>query len=296
MDIGLTLLTFTYNAASELKQLLQAMVGYVDEIIIVDSNSSDGTPDIARKYGAKVYRAPRLGYQDPLRPYGLKLCTNDWVINVDVDESPTKALLRGLRNYVKQAERLGYVAISVPFINIGLGGFIGWTTDKVKIFNRKYVEFKGLVHEVPEVKGRVMRLSLPNAIIHRYLNRGFLDRLRREAQYLYLAEITTKPTLRRLHILPNRWVIRKILDVEIPRPILALVLTHRPVTALIQLALRYRRRLSAKAIIYYTLYKTMQLIPYVTRNGWKAGAARIIERIGVSELLRNKIRIEGCGA
>ena len=78
-------LVITYNEEKNIQRCVKTLFKVCEEVIIIDSNSSDKTAEIAEKHGAKVYYQKFLG--DGLqRRHGLQFCKNDWILNPDTDE------------------------------------------------------------------------------------------------------------------------------------------------------------------------------------------------------------------
>lgn len=84
----------TRDEAERLPRTLAAL-GWADEIVVVDSGSTDSTCEIARGAGAAVHHRDWTGY-GPQKVHAESLCRNDWVLNVDADEVVTPALAREL--------------------------------------------------------------------------------------------------------------------------------------------------------------------------------------------------------
>jgi glycosyltransferase involved in cell wall biosynthesis len=79
------------NEEARLPRTIAALRSWVDEIIVVDSGSTDRTVELARSVGAKVFYREWSGYGNQKR-FAEKCCRNDWVLNVDADEVVTPAL------------------------------------------------------------------------------------------------------------------------------------------------------------------------------------------------------------
>jgi glycosyltransferase involved in cell wall biosynthesis len=77
----------TYNAAEKIAAAV-ASVMWADEVVIVDSNSTDGTAEIATALGARVVQVPFKGFGD-LRNRAVEACAYDWVFSLDSDERCT---------------------------------------------------------------------------------------------------------------------------------------------------------------------------------------------------------------
>lgn len=78
-------LVITYNEENNIADCLLSLKQVCDDIVVVDSCSSDNTVRIAEKLGATVIVQPFLG-DGPQRIHGLPFCKHDWVLNLDADE------------------------------------------------------------------------------------------------------------------------------------------------------------------------------------------------------------------
>ena len=83
--MSLSVAMITYNEEKILEKTLRSVAGLADEIVIVDSGSTDGTREIAEKYGAKFVHQDWLGY-GPQRNKAIQLCQSEWILNIDADE------------------------------------------------------------------------------------------------------------------------------------------------------------------------------------------------------------------
>ncbi|MEM7213468.1 MAG: glycosyltransferase family 2 protein, partial [Pseudomonadota bacterium] len=90
MSIGISVFIITRNEAARLRRTLEA-VAWADQIVVVDSGSTDETISIAEAAGADVHHHDWEGY-GPQKVFAEELCRNDWVLNVDADEVVTDAL------------------------------------------------------------------------------------------------------------------------------------------------------------------------------------------------------------
>jgi glycosyltransferase involved in cell wall biosynthesis len=77
----------TYNAAEKIAAAVSSVL-WADEVVIVDSNSTDGTAEIATALGARVVQVPFKGFGD-LRNGAVEACAYDWVFSLDSDERCT---------------------------------------------------------------------------------------------------------------------------------------------------------------------------------------------------------------
>lgn len=97
--IGLSVVILTLNEEDQIAGCLKT-VRFADEILVIDSGSTDKTTQIAKKYGAKVYTH---GFTDfaSQRNFGLSKAHGAWVLFVDADERVTHALEREITQIVK---------------------------------------------------------------------------------------------------------------------------------------------------------------------------------------------------
>jgi len=84
LPLPLSVVLITQNAAAQLPECL-ASVAFADEVVVVDSGSSDGTAEVAARYGARVVAKEWLGYGRQ-KQFAVEQAKNDWVLCVDSDE------------------------------------------------------------------------------------------------------------------------------------------------------------------------------------------------------------------
>jgi len=83
------------NEARTIRRVLES-VSWADELVLVDSGSTDGTIEIAREFGARVYSEPWKGY-GPQMNSAIDKCSSDWIFSLDADEELTPELQREIR-------------------------------------------------------------------------------------------------------------------------------------------------------------------------------------------------------
>ena len=99
--MGLSLAVITYNEEENIIRLLDSIADIVDEIIIVDSYSTDRTKEITiQNYPqVKFFEKKFNGYGEQ-KNYALDLCTQDWILFLDADEIPNEILKRSIQKVV----------------------------------------------------------------------------------------------------------------------------------------------------------------------------------------------------
>ncbi len=104
--MGLSVYLITKNEGAHLEQVLVSCAG-ADEIIVVDSGSTDKTLEIARAAGAKVIHQDWLGFARQ-KDFALHQCTHDWVINLDGDEILSAGAMTLIREAIASGRAVGY--------------------------------------------------------------------------------------------------------------------------------------------------------------------------------------------
>ena len=88
----LSVYLLTYNSPKYLPEILQRCKTIADEIVIVDSGSTDNTLDIAKTLGCKIFHRPLDNFREQ-RQFAHECCTHKWVLAIDSDEIPGDSLL-----------------------------------------------------------------------------------------------------------------------------------------------------------------------------------------------------------
>jgi glycosyltransferase involved in cell wall biosynthesis len=132
------------DEAERIGAAIRSVAGWVDEVIVVDSGSTDGTDILARQLGARVVHQPWLGFGAQTR-FAEDLCRNDWVLKLDADEAVTAELqdeIKGLFRDRGEPEKLGYFVYSLD-IYPGRSKPRPWARDHhhVRLYNRRVMRF-----------------------------------------------------------------------------------------------------------------------------------------------------------
>jgi glycosyltransferase involved in cell wall biosynthesis len=101
------------NESNHLRHALDSILG-LDEIVIVDTGSTDNTIEIAKSYTDKVYYGDEYNWKDDFafhRNQSLKKCTGDWVFIIDADEYLEPGGIDKLKKYINLAEEKGYTGL-----------------------------------------------------------------------------------------------------------------------------------------------------------------------------------------
>jgi len=133
------------NEEAFLEQCLESVKGSVDEIVIVDTGSTDGTVEIAKRYTDKVYCHPWEGSFSKARNQALQYATCDWIFQIDGDEELVETSRGQLRQTILDAGRAD--AVHVNIISSYCGGRRMARHNFERLFkNNGVIHYEGIVH------------------------------------------------------------------------------------------------------------------------------------------------------
>ena len=151
-----TATVITLNEAAHIQACVAALA-WADEVIVVDSGSTDGTADLARAAGARVIEREWPGYSAQ-KDFAAAQALHDWIVSVDADERVTPELAAEIRTAVAQPGQ--HVGFRVPRITFHLGRWIrttDWYPDsQLRVYDRRHAGWKQRrVHESVTARGPV---------------------------------------------------------------------------------------------------------------------------------------------
>lgn len=184
--INLSVVINTLNEERNIDNVLQSVVKWAGEIIIVDMHSTDDTIKIAKKFGAKIFHHERVGYVEPARSYAVEMASFEWVLILDADELVPSKLQNSIESAIESNECDVYL---LPRLNYFFGKVVmhaGWGPDQdhqLRLFKKNTIIFSDEIHSRPEViEGslvKVMNSTRDGYLIHfNYIDsRHFIDKL-----------------------------------------------------------------------------------------------------------------------
>lgn len=141
--MGITLVILTWNCEGVLRTALDSVKGIVDEIVAVDSSSTDSTLDILKEYGAMVYTKALEGSWSELRNFGIENATKDWILILDSDEYLTEEAVKMIPGLVKNSEVDCYIFRRLNFLD----GVLQEAKDHHYRLFKNYCRYQGVIHE-----------------------------------------------------------------------------------------------------------------------------------------------------
>jgi glycosyltransferase involved in cell wall biosynthesis len=177
----------TLNEEKNLPRCLASVAPLVDEIVVVDSGSTDATVAIAEKCGARVIPQDWLGYVGQ-KNFALDQATHSWVLSIDADEEISPELAAAILRVKDGADSdaiKGYVFSRIVFYRGRWVRHGDWYPDRlVRLFRRDAARFTGgRVHEKLELPGE--HPILPGHL-HHFTYENATDRAQRCAHYAAL--------------------------------------------------------------------------------------------------------------
>jgi len=160
----------TLNEEENIENAIQSVL-FTDEIIVIDSFSSDKTIEIATKYPVQIIQRKFDDFSSQ-KNYAIAFAKNDWILFLDADERITSKLQFEIKeNIDKNTDINGYFFKRDNYFKNKIVNFSGWGKDKVlRLFNKNYGKCNDkLVHEEIECSGKTKILK--NSLTHfTYLN------------------------------------------------------------------------------------------------------------------------------
>ncbi|HPG00544.1 MAG TPA: glycosyltransferase family 2 protein [Kiritimatiellia bacterium] len=197
----LSVITHTRNSAQDLRRLLEC-IRWVDEVIIVDMHSADGTRELAERSGARVFDIDPTPRVDGIRNQFLNEASHPWILVLDSDEylsHDAEPLVRSLMTECSGR----YDAVAIPRFN-RIGNYVmrgsGWYPDhQIRLFVKGTVRWADAIHRPPSIitgDERLLRLQPPNCLhIHHDNYENLAEFIRRQVEYALSDTYNKDPSL-----------------------------------------------------------------------------------------------------
>jgi (heptosyl)LPS beta-1,4-glucosyltransferase len=155
------------DEADRIETSLKPLAGWVDQLIVLDSGSTDGTVEIAEKYADRVYQTDWPGF-GPQRNRALAYCEHNWVMNIDADEVVTDALKTEIDSVMSDPD-LHVTMLEIPWHTYLFGKPLKhgrYSSPQGKIFLKAGANFKHRsVHESLEMPVKTIKI-LKTPLLH----------------------------------------------------------------------------------------------------------------------------------
>lgn len=156
------MLIFSKNDIPNAIALIKDLYGIADEAVLIDSSNRESRDLVAKERKRlglrklRVFETVALGYPDPLRMYGLKKCSNNWVLLLDTDEKLSPALKAGIKNLIDDSGQDAFAIKRHEGVGKKNDKLFTW---QVRLFRKANIRYKGLRDEQAIVSGRLKSLK-----------------------------------------------------------------------------------------------------------------------------------------
>lgn len=181
--IKITTIIPTLNEQENIEHAIQSVL-FTDEIIIIDSYSSDKTLEIAQNYPVTILKRHFDDFSSQ-KNYALQHATNHWILFLDADERIPEALQKEILSLLSLEPKEKVFRFKMDYYFLGKKMRFGGFQSKYvfRLFHKKHAHFEGTVHEKLVAEGKF--LTLQNHIVHQNLQ-GIDEFIRTQEQYAYL--------------------------------------------------------------------------------------------------------------
>ncbi len=181
----LSVCLITLNEEDNLPRALDSLQGIADEIVIVDSGSTDRTEAIAREHGARFEFREWTHYGEQ-KNHAAAMATSQWILSLDADEELSSTLQSAISDWKKRVPQFDVYEVARK--TWYLGQWIkhsGWYPDwQRRLFRKDAAKFSGLVHEALRFEGKPGRIA--GDLLH-YTVRTFAEHEAKVERYSTLA-------------------------------------------------------------------------------------------------------------
>ena len=164
----ISVVIITHNEEDNILRCLNSVQDVADEIVVVDSGSTDNTEKICKDFGVKFVHQEWLGYSGQ-KNFANSLAANDWILSIDADEELSDELKHSILKYKNQHIPHDMV-FSMNRLTNYCGHWIrhcGWYPDrKIRIWNRKVGKWQGEIHETIEFSSEIKEKVLKGDLLH----------------------------------------------------------------------------------------------------------------------------------
>jgi glycosyltransferase involved in cell wall biosynthesis len=208
LQLPLSVYMITFNNGATIDRALQSVSGWVDEVVVVDSHSTDGALEIINHYTDKLFQYDTKDLREKYQ-FAQDSCTKPWVLFIDADEWLTINIKEEIGKII--TGETSYGGFIVNRRNVYLGKEIkygGWYPDReIRLYRKEKGRWEGGIHAKVAVEGRIGTLRsyymhTPYAdtahqirTIDRY-SEAFAEDLRASGRHFHLWNMITRPLYR----------------------------------------------------------------------------------------------------
>ena len=199
----LTVVIPTLNEEKDLYKTLSSVKDLVDEILVIDSGSTDKTVAIAKRYGARVISHPFVSFSNT-RNFGHQNAKGDWILSLEADVVVTESLAKEISLAIESAK---FAAYFIPRLNLIWGKPI-WHTDwgpkddcHIWLYKKGSGQWQSMVHE--EFVTAQPTGKLKNYLVHQNYETIF--------EFIEKIDRYSELACKQKQFFPNWWFLRDFL-------------------------------------------------------------------------------------
>lgn len=170
MPLPVSVFIITRDEEERLHFAINSVKGWVDEVLVIDSGSTDKTCEIAEKLGAKVTYNEWKGYGQQ-KIFGENLCRNKWVLNIDADEEITDEVKNNISKLFdsgEPAEAAFNMKWKMLFLTQKKAPTYGVTGNFIRLYNKEKAGFRdSTIHDSVILKGEGITGNIEGYVNHR---------------------------------------------------------------------------------------------------------------------------------
>ena len=178
----LSVVIITKNEAANIERCLVSLAEIADEVIVVDSFSTDNTKLICKQYDCRFFERKFIDYSNA-KNYGNEQTTGDWILSIDADEEISETLKIAILKVKSSPENVTYLFNRLTNYCGSWINYCGWYPDaKTRLWKKGTATWEGAIHEnlVSEtptkfIKGDILHYSYPSLSFHLYKINHFTD-------------------------------------------------------------------------------------------------------------------------
>ena len=209
--MNLSVVIITKNEAANIERCLLSLIDVSDEIVVVDSFSTDDTKAICLKHNCNFHEREFIDYSNA-KNYGNDQTSGDWILSMDADEELSETLKASILKVKDSPEDVTYLFNRLTNYCGSWIKHCGWYPDaKTRLWKKGSAKWEGTIHEklvsqspVKAIKGDILHYSYPSISFHLSKINHFTDFMAKE-----MLEKGKKGSLMKLIISPPFKFIKK---------------------------------------------------------------------------------------
>lgn len=175
MNMPISVVIICRNEAGIIGKSITAVQAFTDDVVVVDSGSTDGTQQIVTAMGARLLETNWEGYGSN-KNKGVAMARYNWILSVDADEVIDDRLSQEIQKLLLADESIVYNILFRAFFGNKMIRFGEWANDAhIRLYNRHHTRWsEAQVHEILELPAGTKVISL-KGYIHHYTSRNIQD-------------------------------------------------------------------------------------------------------------------------